>query len=128
MSKDIATITRRNTIRRNASSVTKEPELRHGPRTQRAKEAEGRLRGRIGIAKAIIDARLQRQWTQQDLATAAGTKQSRISDLEGVRGNPTLETIERVSAVLGLEFILRRSRSGLGLMPAGSPALVKKRK
>lgn len=89
------------------SRVVNEPELARGPLTQRGKEASERLRSRVAIAKAIIEARLQKNWTQLQLAEAAGTKQSRISELEGIRGNPTLETIDRVAGVLELELSLR---------------------
>ena len=92
---------------KRGSRVVNEPELARGPRTQIGKEASERLRSRVAIARAIIEARLQRSWTQLELAEAAGTKQSRISELEGVSGNPTLETINRVASALDLELSLK---------------------
>ena len=89
------------------SRVVNEPELALGPRTRRGKEASERLRSRVALARAIIEARLQKNWTQRQLAEAAGTKQSRISELEGIRGNPTLETIDRVASALELELSLK---------------------
>lgn len=83
-----------------------EPELTRGPSTLRGKEASERLRSRVAIATAIIEARLRKNWTQRQLAEAAGTKQSRISELEGIQGNPTLETIDRVASALELELTL----------------------
>lgn len=94
------------TIKRDYPIVN-EPELELGPRTQGGKDASERLRSRTTIAKAIIEARLRKNWTQHQLAEAAGTKQSRISELESARGNPTLETIERVARVLELELSLK---------------------
>jgi transcriptional regulator with XRE-family HTH domain len=88
-----------------------EPEVALGPRTQRGKEASERLHGRVAIAKAIIEARLRKGWTQLQLAETAGTKQSRISELESIKGNPTLETIERVARVLDLELSLKPARA-----------------
>lgn len=85
-----------------------EPQLARDPRTDAGKAASERLAIRTAIARAIIDARIAKKWTQQQLADAAGTKQSRISDLEGARGNPTIETIERVARALGLELMLQR--------------------
>lgn len=85
----------------------REPELARAPRTQAGKQASERLRTRVAIAKAIIGARLQRGWTQLQLADAAGTKQSRISELESIKGNPTLETVDRVASVLGLQLSLK---------------------
>lgn len=93
------------TLKRDSDAVN-EPELARGPRTQRGKDASKRLRSRVAIAKAIIDAWLSKGWTQRQLADAAGTKQSRISELEGITGNPTLETIDRVANVLELALSL----------------------
>lgn len=87
--------------------IVNEPELGLEPRTQSGKDASERLRSRTTIAKAIIEARLRKNWTQHQLAEAAGTKQSRISELESARGNPTLETIERIARTLELELSLK---------------------
>jgi len=92
---------------RKGFPVVNEPEITRGPRTERGREVSQQLRSRIAIAKAVIEARLEKNWTQQQLADAASTKQSRISELEGIRGNPTLETIDRVALALGLEISLR---------------------
>ena len=92
---------------KRGSRVVNEPELARGPRTHIGKEASERLRSRVAIARAIIEARLQRGWTQSELAEAAETKQSRVSELESTRGNPTLETIDRVANALELELSLR---------------------
>jgi transcriptional regulator with XRE-family HTH domain len=58
-----------------------------------------------------VNARLKKGWTQTQLAHAAGTKQSRISELEGIRGNPTLDTIERVARALELTLVLQDHRA-----------------
>lgn len=106
-SRDTATTAPPTMTQRNDLPIMNEPEVARGPRTERGKNASKRLQGRTAIARAIIDARLAKRWTQQQLADAAGTKQSRISELEGARGNPTIETIERVAQLLGLEFVLQ---------------------
>jgi transcriptional regulator with XRE-family HTH domain len=86
-----------------------DPELKRAPRTALIDEATARLAARTAIARAVIDARVSRGWTQQQLANAASTRQSRISELESARENPTLETVERVAAALGLELALREA-------------------
>lgn len=92
---------------RDDSPIGEEPELRRKTAADLARPVAKSRNSRFEIAKAIIEARLERRWTQSDLAREAGTKQSRISELESARGNPTIETVERVAAVLGLELQLR---------------------
>jgi predicted ABC-type ATPase len=58
----------------------------------------------------ISDARKAKGWTQGRLALAAGTTQSRVAELEGSGGNPTMGTIAQVASVLGLEIVLAPKR------------------
>jgi transcriptional regulator with XRE-family HTH domain len=65
-------------------------------------EASKRLATRFDLARQVIRARAILGWTQADLAKAANTKQSRVSEIESAKGNPTLETIERILNALNL--------------------------
>lgn len=65
-------------------------------------EASKRLAARFDLARQIIRARVAHGWTQADLAREAQTKQSRVSEIESAKGNPTLETIERILNALSL--------------------------
>jgi len=65
-----------------------------------------KLQSRINVARAVLQARLDQGLTQEELGRAAGTKQSRISDLEGLKGNPRFDTLDRVARVLGLMIAL----------------------
>jgi len=56
--------------------------------------------------------------TQQDLADLSGLAVHTLSDLESGKGNPTLEVLSKVCAVLGLEIQIGPRRPGLD--PAGS--------
>lgn len=88
------------------SAKGSEPELsarEHRPWSELSAD-EKALRSRASIARAVLGARLARTWTQADLARAAGTKQSRISEIEGLRGNPRFDTLQRVLAALDLEL------------------------
>ena len=99
----------------------REPEVRLGPLTAAGREAADRLRTRAAIAVTITNARLDRKWTQEQLAQAAGTRQSRVAELEScTQGNPTLCTIEQVAKVLGLELILAPSKERGALKPVAA--------
>ena len=67
-------------------------------------EASHRLAARFELARQVIRTRAARGWTQADLAREAGTRQSRVSEIESAKGNPTLETIERVMRSLDLRI------------------------
>ena len=62
------------------------------------------LRSRINIANAIASARINQRLTQAQLAALAGTKQGRVSEVEGLQGNPRLDTLDRITRALGLEI------------------------
>lgn len=60
------------------------------------------MRSRLNVANALLDARLGLGLTQEQLANAAGTKQSRVSEIEAMKGNVRLDTLDRVSRAVGL--------------------------
>jgi transcriptional regulator with XRE-family HTH domain len=66
--------------------------------------AEKDLRFRFRLANAVLMARIEKGWSQADLAQAVGTKQANISQIEGGLANPTLDFIRRLCDVLGLEM------------------------
>ncbi|MBP9186697.1 MAG: helix-turn-helix transcriptional regulator [Bacteroidia bacterium] len=45
--------------------------------------------------------------TQQDLATRSGVHLRSINNLEGGKGNPSLDTLLKIAEVLKLELIVR---------------------
>lgn len=45
-------------------------------------------------------------WTQGELALKAGTKQSRISEIEKGRHNPTVTTLKKLAAAFGMKLYL----------------------
>jgi ribosome-binding protein aMBF1 (putative translation factor) len=53
------------------------------------------------IAKAIIEARLNKGLTQKELAAALHTKQSVISRVENAKTMPSLAFLQRLAEVLG---------------------------
>lgn len=61
------------------------------------------------IIRAIIEGRQQRDLTQKQLAEATGITQADISRLENGEANPSLNTLKRLAAGMGmtlkLEFV-----------------------
>ncbi len=61
------------------------------------------------ITRAILEGRTVNHLTQEQLAAATGINQSDISRLENGTGNPSLRTLKRLAAGMGmtlkLEFI-----------------------
>lgn len=53
------------------------------------------------IARMIIDARLNKGFTQKELAAALHTKQSVISRVENAKTTPSLAFLKRLAEVLG---------------------------
>ncbi len=67
------------------------------------------------IVRAIIEGREETGLTQAQLAQATGINQANISRLENGTGNPSLQTLKRLAAGMGmklkLEFVPIRDSS-----------------
>lgn len=61
------------------------------------------------LAQSMIEARLAKKLTQEELAVKAGVAQTTIARLESGTNNPTIATVSRVASVLGKELRLVRS-------------------
>ena len=59
---------------------------------------------RYRLASDLIGRRQALHMTQQQLAAAAGIRQSEISRIESGHGNPTLKTIGALARALGAEL------------------------
>ena len=70
-------------------------------------KAEACLGPSLGLADDVLRLRLERGWTQAELARRVGTRQANISRLENGLSNPTLKFLQRVSDVLGEELLVR---------------------
>jgi transcriptional regulator with XRE-family HTH domain len=55
------------------------------------------------LANAVLRARLEKGWSQTELAKAVGTKQANISKIETGLANPTLTLVRRLEKALDLE-------------------------
>lgn len=76
------------------------------PLTDREREVAEELRSRINVANVVATARVRLGLTQEELGRRAGTKQSRISELEGLQGNLRFDTLDRIARALGLMVTL----------------------
>ena len=59
------------------------------------------------LIRAIIEARLEKNISQQELADATGINRSDISKIENGYANPSLKTIKRVAEGLGKKVEIR---------------------
>jgi len=66
-----------------------------------------RLAPEFEIARQIIDARIKRKITQEELAKRMGTGQAVISRLETANAKPSLSLIQRLADALNLKVELR---------------------
>ncbi len=62
------------------------------------------LRDDYKLIEFIIEKRLERGFTQAELAKKIGTKQSAISRLEGGSYNPSLDFLHKVASALNTEL------------------------
>ncbi|MEK7544303.1 MAG: helix-turn-helix transcriptional regulator [Patescibacteria group bacterium] len=66
-----------------------------------------KLQPEFALIQAMIDARVQKRVTQEELAIKVGTKQSVISRLETGRGNPTVAFLKKLAAALNTRLEIR---------------------
>jgi transcriptional regulator with XRE-family HTH domain len=55
------------------------------------------------LARNLRQLRLQRSWSQDDLADEAKVRQALVSAIEVATANPTLETLDRIAAALDVD-------------------------
>ncbi len=70
------------------------------------KKAYDDLEPEYRLASSLIEARLNKNLTQEELAKKAGVTQNTITRLESGVNNPTFATVNRVANALGKELKL----------------------
>ena len=83
-----------------------------GEVTVKTKLGEGstftiRLPLTLAIIQALIDARLQTGMTQKELSEKTGIAQGDISKLERGNSNPSIRTLQRLAAGMGMSIQLK---------------------
>src|SRR3989344_1862872 len=71
------------------------------------KKAYEDLQPEFAIVQAIIDARVKKKISQEELARRMGTGQAVISRLENANAKPSLSLIKRLANALNLKVELR---------------------
>lgn len=73
--------------------------------------AQRQLQPKLNLGRQILHFRLERGWTQKELAQKAGTKQANISRLENGLLNPSVDMLQRVAEALGADLTVTLSMS-----------------
>lgn len=68
----------------------------------KVKKAYDELEPEYQIARQVIEARIKRKLSQEDLAVKMGTGQAVISRLESMRAKPTVSFLEKLSRALNV--------------------------
>ncbi len=66
-----------------------------------------KLQPEFALIQAVIDARVKRGVTQEELAQRIGTKQSVISRLESGRANPSVAFLKKLAQALNSHLEIR---------------------
>ncbi len=69
------------------------------------------MRPALELAEDIIRLRVNRGWSQKELAKKLGTWQANVSRLEHGQANPTLQTLRKLSEVFEVELVVRLSEA-----------------
>jgi len=80
-------------------------------------KAEAEVRPALELAEDIIRLRVERGWSQKELAKKLGTWQANVSRLEHGQANPTLETLRKLSEVFEVDLVVRLSEPQQVLLP-----------
>jgi len=68
------------------------------------KEAEQELKPYLDLANKVLALRLDRGWSQAELARRAGTKQANISRIENAQANPTFRLLRKLADAFEVEL------------------------
>lgn len=75
------------------------------------REAEKELRPYLDLGNKVLALRLEREWSQAELAKRAGTRQANISRIENGQANPTLKVIQNLANAFGVELSVEFGRA-----------------
>lgn len=66
-------------------------------------EKENELGSKLILARNVLRMRVQRGWTQKELAEHAGISQPRIAEIESARSNPRVDTLDKIARALNVQ-------------------------
>lgn len=64
------------------------------------------LESEYNLIRQVINARLEKQMTQKELAERSGTKQSSIARLESGNYNPSFKFLQKIATAMGKQVII----------------------
>ena len=70
------------------------------------RKVEKQLKPILDLADDVFHLRMERGWTQAELAKRVGTRQANISCLENGLANPTLKLLKKLGKVFDAELIV----------------------
>jgi len=76
-------------------------------RNKKVAEEYKKLAPRYQLISQLIESRLKKGLTQEQLAKKIGTRQSAIARLESGRANPSVSFLERMATATGSELIIQ---------------------
>jgi|SRR3989344_5244500 len=66
-----------------------------------------KLEPEFAVIKAILDARVKKHMTQEQLAKKIGTKQSAIARIESGSANPSIGFLQKLAEALGKKLVIQ---------------------
>ena len=92
---------------------TYEAHVRELLKKKRVREEYEKLLPEYGLAKSIIDQRLRKKMTQEDIAHKAGIPQSTVSRIERLtHGLPKLVTLKKIAEALDAKLVIKLEPKG----------------
>jgi ribosome-binding protein aMBF1 (putative translation factor) len=86
-------------------------------------QAERELGSRLVVARNVMRLRIQRGWTQQQLAREMGVTQPRIAQIESAAANVQIDTLDRLAVAFGVEPARLLQPGKASATPAAVPEL-----
>lgn len=81
--------------------------LKESLKNPKIKAEYDKLQPEFAVISAVIEARMRKGVTQEDLAKKIGTKQSVISRLESGRANPSVAFLKKLAQALNAHLEIR---------------------
>lgn len=81
--------------------------LKESLKNPKIKAEYDKLQPEFAVIRALIEARMRKGVTQEDLAKRIGTKQSVISRLESGRANPSVAFLKKLAQALNSHLEIR---------------------
>lgn len=76
-------------------------------KNKKVAEEYKKLAPRYQLISQLIESRLKKGLTQEQLAKRIGTKQSAIARLESGSSNPSMAFLEKIAEAIGLKLIIQ---------------------